>query len=57
MVAPGTGAAWLGTQGDIWDAQKDMGLAALGALLCMVVTAVLRKLRTPRPVLLAGREA
>ena len=57
MVSPGTGAAWLGTQGDIWDAQRDMGLAALGALLCMCVTALIRKLRAPRPVLLAGREA
>jgi len=56
MVAPGTGDAWLGTQGDVWDPQKDMGLAALGALLCMVITALLRKLRAPRPVLLAGRE-
>ena len=56
MVAPGTGDAWLGTQGDIWDPQKDMGLAALGALLCMCVTALVRKLRAPRPVLLAGRD-
>jgi putative membrane protein len=56
MVAPGTGDAWLGTQGDVWDPQKDMGLAALGALLCMVLTALIRKLRTPRPVLLAGRD-
>lgn len=56
MVAPGTGDAWLGTQGDVWDPQKDMGLAALGALLCMVITALLRKLRAPRPVLLAGRD-
>lgn len=54
MVAPGTGDAWLGTQGDVWDAQNDMGLAALGALLCMCVTALVRKLRSPRPVLLAG---
>jgi len=54
MVAPGTGDAWLGTQGDVWDPQKDMGLAALGALLCMVITALIRKLRAPRPVLLAG---
>jgi putative membrane protein len=54
MVAPGTGDAWLGTQGDVWDPQKDMGLAALGALLCMCLTALIRKLRTPRPVLLAG---
>ena len=54
MVAPGTGDAWLGTQGDVWDPQKDMGLAALGALLCMVITALVRRLRAPRPVLLAG---
>ena len=57
MVAPGTGDAWLGTQGDVWDPQKDMGLAALGALVCMCVTALIRRLRTPRPVLLAGRNA
>jgi len=57
LVAPGTGDAWLGTQGDVWDAQKDMGLAALGALLCMCITALMRKLRAPRPVLLAGESA
>lgn len=57
MVAPGTGDAWLGTQGDVWDPQKDMGLAALGALLCMCMTALIRKLRAPRPVLLAGDRA
>jgi len=57
MVAPGTGDAWLGTQGDVWDPQKDMGLAALGALLCMCLTALVRRARTPRPILLAGRES
>jgi putative membrane protein len=57
LVAPGTGDAWLGTQGDIWDPQKDMGLAALGALICMVVTATLRTLRARQPILLAGRDA
>jgi putative membrane protein len=57
LVAPGTGDAWLGTQGDVWDAQNDMGLAALGALICMVVTATLRTLRARQPVLLAGRDA
>lgn len=56
LVAPGTGDAWLGTQGDVWDPQKDMGLAALGALICMCITALMRRLRAPRPVLLAGRE-
>lgn len=35
------GAAYLGTQGDIWDAHKDMALASLGALLAMTITAVI----------------
>jgi putative membrane protein len=56
LVAPGTGDAWLGTQGDVWDPQKDMGLAALGALICMIVTATGRALRARQPVLLAGSE-
>ena len=56
LVAPGTGDAWLGTQGDVWDAQKDMAMAGLGALLCMCLTALIRKLRAPRPILLAGRD-
>jgi putative membrane protein len=33
------GVAYLGTQGDQWDAQKDMALASLGALVAMSVTA------------------
>lgn len=33
------GQAYLGTQGDIWDAHKDMALASLGAIVCMAVTA------------------
>lgn len=35
------GVAFLGTQGDVWDAQKDMALAGLGALLAMLITAAL----------------
>lgn len=35
------GQAYLGTQGDIWDAQKDMGMATLGALVAMLITAAL----------------
>lgn len=34
------GQAYLGTQGDVWDAQKDMALASLGALCAMCITAV-----------------
>lgn len=37
----GLGAAYLGSQGDIWDAQKDMGLASLGALIAMIITALI----------------
>jgi putative membrane protein len=33
------GTAYLGTQGDIWDAQRDMALASAGALTAMLVTA------------------
>ncbi len=34
----GLGMAFLGTQGDVWDAHKDMALASLGGLLVMGVT-------------------
>jgi putative membrane protein len=33
------GTAYLGTQGDPWDAQKDMALATAGAVIAMLVTA------------------
>lgn len=39
LVNPELGAAYLGLQGDVWDAQKDMGLAILGALLTVSVSA------------------
>jgi putative membrane protein len=40
------GMAYLGTQGDIWDAHKDMALASLGALIAMgVVVAINRTLQ------------
>ncbi|WP_255474289.1 DUF2238 domain-containing protein [Pontibacter qinzhouensis] len=35
--------AYLGTQGDVWDAQKDMGLAVLGAAVAMAVTYLLHQ--------------
>lgn len=35
------GQAYLGTQGDVWDAHKDMALASLGALMTMGITATL----------------
>jgi putative membrane protein len=35
------GQAYVGSQGDEWDAQKDMALASLGALMAMCLTAAL----------------
>jgi putative membrane protein len=37
------GVAYLGTQGDIWDAHKDMALASLGALIAMTITALINR--------------
>lgn len=38
IVGGDLGMAYLGTQGDIWDAHKDMALASLGALISMTIT-------------------
>jgi putative membrane protein len=40
-AAPEAGLAFLGTQGDVWDAQKDMLMAGTGALIAMLVVAVI----------------
>jgi len=39
LFGDGLGAEFLGSQGDVWDAQWDMALAALGAFLAMGITA------------------
>ncbi len=39
VVGGDLGQAYLGTQGDEWDAHKDMALASLGALISMCVVA------------------
>jgi putative membrane protein len=41
VVDPEAGTAYLGTQGDEWDAQKDMALACLGGVLAALVEAAL----------------
>jgi putative membrane protein len=41
VVGRGVGLAYLATQGDQWDAHKDMALASLGALAAMTITAVI----------------
>jgi len=39
------GAAYLGTQGDEWDAQKDMALATAGAVTALVLLEIISRLR------------
>ena len=38
------GAAYLGTQGDIWDAQKDIFLAFSGAVLATTIVSIIKKI-------------
>lgn len=38
IVGGELGVAYLGTQGDVWDAQKDMALAGFGSVLAMAAT-------------------
>lgn len=39
------GQAYLGTQGDVWDAHKDMALASLGALMVTLLAWAISRLR------------
>lgn len=38
------GQAYLGTQGDVWDAHKDMALASLGALVTMMLNIIVSRM-------------
>ncbi|MCX6832456.1 MAG: DUF2238 domain-containing protein, partial [candidate division Zixibacteria bacterium] len=40
VVGGDLGMAYLGTQGDIWDAHKDMAFASLGAAIGMGIVAI-----------------
>lgn len=42
VLGRGQGAAYIGAQGDEWDAQKDMALATAGAIVAMLAAAALR---------------
>ena len=44
MVSPELGTAYLGTQGDEWDAQKDMLAAFSGAFFSMAVVMVIKRM-------------
>ena len=45
IVHPELGLAYLGAQGDIWDAQKDMAATLYGALLWLAIMLCFRKLK------------
>ncbi len=43
-VDPAAGLAFLGSQGDIWDAQKDMLLAIIGACIAMTIIFIINQI-------------
>jgi putative membrane protein len=43
IVSPELGAAYLGSQGDVWDAQKDIAAAFYGVLLWLVLSGLSRR--------------
>lgn len=48
LVSPELGEAYLGTQGDEWDAQKDMTVAVIGAFFTIMLTYALSKLASQK---------
>lgn len=44
LLFPEQGMAYLGTQGDIWDAQKDIFLAFSGAIIATTIVSVIKRL-------------
>ena len=48
LLSPQEADAYNGQQGDIWDAQKDMSLAAVGALLALIVMLWAERVRGKR---------
>lgn len=40
-----TGETYVATQGDVWDAHKDIALAALGAAVCMLITYIGQRMK------------
>jgi|ETNmetMinimDraft_15_1059895.scaffolds.fasta_scaffold475016_1 putative membrane protein len=44
-LAPDFTHSYLGQQGDVWDAHKDMGLATAGAVLSMLAAAMFQHVK------------
>jgi putative membrane protein len=54
LVSPELGTAFLGTQGDEWDAQKDMSLANSGSLISLALGALYQRRTGREPWRLGG---
>jgi putative membrane protein len=50
VLTPERGEEFVGMQGDMWDSQKDMCMAGLGAIAAMIVIAAVRTARSRREV-------
>lgn len=50
LATGSAGDAFLGTQGDVWDTQKDMGLCLLGAIISLLVLSPIHD-RSMKPLL------
>jgi len=48
IVSPDAGESFVGLQGDVWDAQKDIAMAGIGAAMTMLFTAASRRLKAER---------
>jgi putative membrane protein len=60
ILTPERGEEFVGMQGDMWDSQKDMFVAGVGAVTAMAIVAVIRHRRSAtapavQPVALAAR--
>lgn len=49
VVSPEHGEAFVGMQGDMWDAQEDMGLGLVGAAVAMAITYMMDRRRSQTP--------
>jgi putative membrane protein len=55
-TSPDVGMAYVGAQGDVWDGQKDMLLAFVGAVVAMLMTALYRRVAGHEPYFAARHE-
>lgn len=53
LLHPELGITYLGSQGDVWDAQKDMAAAFYGSLICITLLVIVRTVGASRTTLQA----